>query len=220
MDAAGSVIQETSAVIDGGTGTDLQVAITGASAGTPIVITVTDHNLSDGMKITIASVGGNTNANGTWYVDKTGVDTFALYSDSALTVPVIAGPGAYTTGGYYTHGLLATQCVLESLTMEAAAGTKHEIEDLQNGPVVNVDIGGQLVSRASSHRGVRCSPVASQLIYNPPTEINLESYDVIFNSRIEIACLSLGNRPGAREDAAADPSAAQFLTVFLVFVVE
>ena len=52
--------------------------ITGATNASPIVITSAGHNLQDGMKVTIASVGGNTAANGTWTVASATANTFEL----------------------------------------------------------------------------------------------------------------------------------------------
>ena len=75
----------------------LQVA--GATNATPIVVTTAAHGLSDGTQVEIATVTGNTAANGTFYIDVLTTTTFALYSDEARTVPV-AGNGAYVSGGY------------------------------------------------------------------------------------------------------------------------
>ena len=215
-------ILETSTVIDGGTGTDLQTDLTSADAATPILVTCAGHGLSSGVKITIAGVTGNAPANATHYIDKLTDDTFELYSDSTLTTPV-AGAGA-GTGGYFTHGLTSAQVVLESLTMEAAALSRYEIEDIALQPFVNVDSGGQLVSRANGQRGVRASSRESHLVYNRPTELNVQSIDQVYNSRIEIAVLGIANRPGQRfpDDfaTAEDPSAPQFLTCFVTIVVE
>jgi hypothetical protein len=75
--------------------------ITGATNATPIVITTSAaHGLADGMVVSIAAVGGNTNANTTCYVKVTGFSTttFGLYTDKALTAGV-AGNAAYTSGG-------------------------------------------------------------------------------------------------------------------------
>lgn len=71
-------------------------AITGATNATPIVITTTTaHNLVDGDVVTVASVGGNTGANGTFMVDVTGSTTFILLGS--------VGNGAYTSGGTTTR---------------------------------------------------------------------------------------------------------------------
>lgn len=78
----------------------VNLAVSGATHATPIVITTPTHGLADGDYVTIAGVGVNTAANGNFYVKVTGYTTltFALYSDKALTTPV-AGNGDYSTGG-------------------------------------------------------------------------------------------------------------------------
>jgi hypothetical protein len=68
------------------------VAISGASNANPIEITSNAHGLVTGDCVTIASVGGNTNANGNWSITKTGDNTF--------TIPV-AGNSNYTSGGTF-----------------------------------------------------------------------------------------------------------------------
>lgn len=67
-------------------------AITGATNATPIVITSVAHGLSNGYIVTIAEVGGNTEANATWTIKSVTSDTFTLTSS--------VGNGAYTSGGY------------------------------------------------------------------------------------------------------------------------
>lgn len=66
-------------------------AITGATNTAPIDLTITGHGYQSGQSLDIASVGGNTNANGRW--DITAVD--------ANTVRLIGSQGnaAYTSGG-------------------------------------------------------------------------------------------------------------------------
>lgn len=66
-------------------------AITGATNATPIKITATNHGYKSGQKTTIAGVGGNTAANGTWTVTIIDPDNFTLDGS--------AGNGAYTSGG-------------------------------------------------------------------------------------------------------------------------
>lgn len=215
--AAGAML-ETTHVVDGGTGTDFQTAITSASSATPIVVTCTSHGLTTGQKITISGVTGNAAANATHYVTKLTANTFSLYSDSTLATPV-AGVGS-GTGGYFTNGLAATQCVVESMTMTASAGSRYEHEDVETQPFINIDIGGQLVSPANGYRGMRAHPYSNALTYIPPVEINPLSSDVIYNSRIELACCGIGNRPGAVDATTANSSCPQYLTAFLVFVLE
>jgi hypothetical protein len=74
---------------------------TNATAGNPIEITSAGHELRDGEKVTIAAVQGNTAANGSYFVDVLSANTFALYTNDALTTPQ-SGNGAYTADmGYF-----------------------------------------------------------------------------------------------------------------------
>lgn len=68
--------------------------ITGATNASPIQITIANHGLSTGETVVIASVGGNTAANGTWAITVTGANTFTLNGST--------GNGAYTSGGTAT----------------------------------------------------------------------------------------------------------------------
>ena len=74
-----------------------QHAITAATnpANGTIEITSTAHGLVTGNEITIAGVGGNTNANGTWTVTRVDSDKFTLNSSTANA--------AYTSGGHWTR---------------------------------------------------------------------------------------------------------------------
>jgi len=77
-------------------GRESSKAITGATNATPIVITSAAHGFSNGDKITIAGVLGNTNANGTFLVASKTTNTFELNN---LAGANIAGNGTYTSGG-------------------------------------------------------------------------------------------------------------------------
>lgn len=68
------------------------IAITGATNADPVVITAASHGLSDDDIVFISSVGGNTNANGTFKIDNSDDDTFELVD--------VSGNAAYTSGGY------------------------------------------------------------------------------------------------------------------------
>jgi hypothetical protein len=71
-------------------------AVISATNTTPIRITAnTDTNLRTGQSVLIASVTGNTNANGIRYVRRIKNNIFELYSDVNLLIPVI-GNGTYT----------------------------------------------------------------------------------------------------------------------------
>jgi len=74
------------------------VAVTGATNATPIIITAASHGFTNGDKVLVTGVGGNTAANGNWFVGSAATNTFALYQDLGLTTPV-AGSGGYTSGG-------------------------------------------------------------------------------------------------------------------------
>jgi len=83
----------TKAGIVNGTGGTLSVS--GATNATPIVITTSSaHKLTTGAQVTIAGVGGNTNANGTWTITVVSSTTFSLNGS--------AGNSAYTSGGTVT----------------------------------------------------------------------------------------------------------------------
>jgi hypothetical protein len=70
-------------------GTDL--AVTGATNASPIVITAASHGLETGDRVTVAGVGGNTAANADWEVRVISANTFELKGST--------GNGAYTSGG-------------------------------------------------------------------------------------------------------------------------
>lgn len=73
--------------------------VTDATNATPIVLTFSaNHFLTDRTIVNVASVGGNTNANGNYYAKTTAVNKIALYTDPDLTVGR-AGNSAYTSGG-------------------------------------------------------------------------------------------------------------------------
>lgn len=67
-------------------------SVSGATNASPIVITTSAaHGLPTGAYVKIASVGGNTAANGTFFVTSTGSTTFSLDGST--------GNGTYTSGG-------------------------------------------------------------------------------------------------------------------------
>ncbi len=78
----------------------VDVPVTGGTQATPTVITAVAHGLADGDPVTISSIVGDTAANGSNYAKVTGynANTFALYSDKALTTP-IAGNAGWSSGG-------------------------------------------------------------------------------------------------------------------------
>lgn len=77
----------------------LSLTGTGATNASPIVITCASHGLATGNIVQHQGFAGNLAANGgPFYVKVLTANTYALYTDTALLVPV-AGNGAYTSGG-------------------------------------------------------------------------------------------------------------------------
>ena len=78
----------------------VDVPITGGTQATPTVMTAVAHGCADGDPVTISGVVGDTNANGSNYAKRTGytADTLALYSDKALTTPIVGNAG-WSSGG-------------------------------------------------------------------------------------------------------------------------
>lgn len=76
---------------------DFAKQITGATNATPIVITSNSHGYSNGDRVVIFGVGGNTNANGVFKVANVTTNTFELTNQD--TGANIAGNAAYTSGG-------------------------------------------------------------------------------------------------------------------------
>jgi len=74
-----------------------QGAVTGASNATPIVLTLAfTTGYAVGDIVTVAGVGGNTNANGIWVI--------SALDATHLTLAGSAGNGAWTSGGTVTQG--------------------------------------------------------------------------------------------------------------------
>ncbi len=74
-----------------GSATSTSVSITAASNASPIVVTSVAHGFSNGDVVFIASVLGNTAANGVWLIGNKTADTFELVGSS--------GNAAYVSGG-------------------------------------------------------------------------------------------------------------------------
>lgn len=108
-------------------------SITGATNASPIVITSVAHGLTTGTRITVASVGGNTAANGTFVVTRVDADTFSLDSST--------GNGSYTSGGVWNvtglyeaeiealaaNGYDAGQSYTVLVTYAVSGTTKHDL---------------------------------------------------------------------------------------------
>lgn len=107
-------------------------SISNASATNPVVVTTTsDHGFSEGLPVTVTDVVGMTELNGNeYYMDVLTGDTFALYTDSNLTVPLdgtLFTP--YSTGGVATAEY-ATPTSLTLLNDVDLTGTPPVSEDV------------------------------------------------------------------------------------------
>ena len=104
-----------SGLMDSGTGTCTlkeSGSVTGATNASPIVVTSASHGLTTGTRVTIASVLGNTGANGT--------HTITLVDTNSFSLDGSAGTGAYTSGGTWnTTGMY-------TLTVSALAAQGYE----------------------------------------------------------------------------------------------
>lgn len=198
--------------------------ITAATAASPIVVTSASHGFSNNDIVKIEGVVGNTQANGVWMVKNAAANTFELYdpiagSDPQVgTVPYAGGGTVTKAGGFMRNGLTFAQLVLESQTMSASAGQAYRLDDVTQQPSINIDIGGQLLSPHDVYRGIRCHRLDNKLVFLPAVEINPESYDISFGSRLEIAATSMGNRPGVQDSDETGLGGAEFVTAFLVIV--
>ena len=67
-------------------------AVTGATNATPIQITATSHGFSNGDRVIIGAVGGNTAANGHFIIANVAANTFDL--TTVATGANVAGNGA------------------------------------------------------------------------------------------------------------------------------
>lgn len=112
---------------------DSAKAITGATNATPIVITSNAHGYENGDTVFIASVGGNTAANGYRIVQGVTANTYQL---TTLAGANVAGSGAYTAGGtatrYFGGGRFQTIAVGTSFTnykLRAYADGQLKIKD-------------------------------------------------------------------------------------------
>lgn len=109
-----------SGVVSNGTATKLQSGtITGATNANPIVITSAAHGLVTGSVVTIASVGGNTNANGTFVVTRLTADTFSI---------PVTGNSGYTSGGVWNATGLYAISIVASEGNGYASGVNYTCE--------------------------------------------------------------------------------------------
>jgi hypothetical protein len=100
-------------------------AITNATNASPIVITTSSsHGFQEADQVTIAGVGGNTGANGTWWVSPVSSTTFSLHGSN--------GNGGYTGGGTVsgpTEGSVQHAIISFPLTITGNSTTQVDFID-------------------------------------------------------------------------------------------
>lgn len=94
--------------------------ITGATNASPIVVTSNGHGLSLNTRVTVASVGGTTAANGDWQISAVTSNTFTLSGST--------GNGAYTSGGTWSLTGLWEVNFTPTLGAGFAAGSNYLIQ--------------------------------------------------------------------------------------------
>lgn len=94
-------------------------SITGATNASPIVITAASHTVKTGQSVTIASVGGNTNANGTFIATYVSSTQFSLNGST--------GNSAYTSGGTWRTTGLYKASLSGSILSSLQAGVTYTI---------------------------------------------------------------------------------------------
>ena len=107
--------------------------VTGATNAGPIVITSPGHGLQTGMKVTLANVGGNTNANGTWTITRVDANSFSLDTS--------AGNAPYTSGGTWAVTGLYQVALTPTTGTGYASGQFYDV-------LVNMTIGGDVQTQA------------------------------------------------------------------------
>ncbi|TWT93960.1 PKD domain-containing protein [Stieleria varia] len=127
--------------------------VSDASKTSPVVITTIDTSgLLNGQPVTIAGVGGNSAANGSFFAKVTSPTTFELYSNVSLTIPV-AGNSDFTSGGNWTTSVLraldgtaanSDGLLFSGLTIDNATDIDWFAFELAATPGANAEI--QLVS--------------------------------------------------------------------------
>ena len=92
--------------------------ITNATNVDPIVITSTAHGLKSGDGVIQTGVGGNTAANGDFYITRINDDSYSLQTLAHVNV---AGNGAYTSGGT-VDAVIPGNIIMERIVSNTALG--------------------------------------------------------------------------------------------------
>jgi len=121
--------------------------VIGATFATPIVVTcAAAHNMAAGDRVWFSNIAGNFATNGLRYVEIPSATTLRLYSDAAMTVPVIGsgtwinGNNGANAGGYQIAGVVAPYTLQPSPRISwNPAGEMIEFgASVENGLLVNI----------------------------------------------------------------------------------
>ncbi len=109
-----------SGIVSNGSGSAASLetgSVTGATNAAPIVVTSALHGLTAGMSVTVASVGGNTAANGTFIISAATTNTFTLFGST--------GNSNYTSGGTWKSTGLYRITLSGPVLASLVAGTTY-----------------------------------------------------------------------------------------------
>jgi hypothetical protein len=164
--------------------------ITNITDATPnVVTTLTDHELRTGAVVTISGCDQAV-CNGTWQVIRKDADEFILESSTdSLSADA-------TVGLVMSHSFRSA--IVEDLDLPEGTAQKYFLADYPLQPKVNLDVGGQMLSTNDNNTGTRSNRDDKLAAWNPPNEINPNSYDIVYNSRAGIAATGVGNQPGLK----------------------
>jgi hypothetical protein len=154
---------------------DGQVAVTGVSATTPLVVTTSpahgrtsgDPVVIDGVLTTTASTGTSTGANVACFAQVLTPTTVALFSDAGLTTPIgppSSGAAPYASGGLLIHPIAITAATIVGSTVHLALAT--------------APAGGQLFVGYAQHTDELWNPFNGAV---PPYRGNLRDSDPLFD---------------------------------------
>lgn len=147
------------------------VAVSGATNATPIVLTTAAHGIPVGEVdvVTVAGVGGNTAANGTWVVQALSTTTVRLRGS--------VGNGAYTSGG--TAVRTDTYTVVAELTNLEDAGITATLID------TSAHDGAGYASRIPTFLNGNALRVSYNLIPAHATHDNATGFEFLMRTRAQ-----------------------------------
>ena len=129
-------------------------SISTISATNPVIVTTTsDHSFTEGTEVTITDVVGMIEVNGNeYYMDILTGNTFALYSDPSLTVPVDGTTFTpYSTGGVATADYTSAKAISALVDVTLTSPVENQILIYEGGEWVNSStFTGNVIGNASS----------------------------------------------------------------------